>query len=286
MFKKRSRPQPRVRQISPDVEDDPHSSADPEDVEEKLDIADLIELRKLRKAREGIDVAKLSKGELKKKRKRPKEEEVVAGLRPGAAHENDEEEAEDAEAKARKVVRENNFTHQTNALDVDKHMMAYIEENMKLRRGTKEESKTDDGQADPYAEVFRITEKYKQPTQKKEQEEGNVTNSLAMLTAIPEVDLGMDARLKNIEETEKAKRQIAEQRKERQKKADDEAHLAAARFYRPNLKAKSDADILRDAKLEAMGLNPEDHEVRRTTERAQMATDEIVMERFKKRMRK
>ena len=30
--------------------------------------------------------------------------------------------AEDAETKARKVVRSNNFTQQTNALDVDKHM--------------------------------------------------------------------------------------------------------------------------------------------------------------------
>ena len=46
--------------------------------------------------------------------------------------------------------------------------------------------------------------------------------------------------------------------------------------YRPNLKAKSDADILRDAKLEAMGLRPEDHEYRRNSERAQVATDDIV----------
>ena len=29
---------------------------------------------------------------------------------------------EDAETKARRVVRSNNFTQQTNALDVDKHM--------------------------------------------------------------------------------------------------------------------------------------------------------------------
>ncbi|KAI0776195.1 hepatocellular carcinoma-associated antigen 59-domain-containing protein [Trametes elegans] len=288
MIRKRSRPQPKARQISIEREDEsPAAEETQEQEEEKLDIADLIELRKLRKAREGIDVAKLSKGDIKKKRRRPKEEEeVVSGLRPGASHDHEEEDAEDAEAKARKVVRSNNFTQQTNALDVDKHMMAYIEENMKMRRGTKEEAKKAEGQADPYAEVFRITEKYKQPTQKKDQEEGSVTNSLAMLTAIPEVDLGMDARLKNIEETEKAKRLIAEQRKERQKQQDDEAHLAAARFYRPNLKAKSDADILRDAKLEAMGLNPEDHEARRHSDRAQMATDEIVMERFKKRMRK
>ena len=75
--------------------------------------------------------------------------------------------------------------------------------------------------------------------------------------------------------------------------------------YQPNLKAKSDADIIRDAKLAAMGLLPEEHEPRRQSERSQMATDEIVsiailiplsscvymfdlqvMERFKKRMRK
>ena len=65
--------------------------------------------------------------------------------------------------------------------------MAYIEENMKLRKGAKEEKQEDDGPADPYAELFRLTDK-----NKKKEEEGNVTNSLAMLTAIPEVDLGME----------------------------------------------------------------------------------------------
>ena len=70
--------------------------------------------------------------------------------------------------------------------------MAYIEENMKLRRGAKEETKKDDGPADPYAELFRITDRYKLNKEGKEQEEGSVTNSMAMLTAIPEVDLGME----------------------------------------------------------------------------------------------
>lgn len=65
--------------------------------------------------------------------------------------------------------------------------MAYIEENMKLRRGTQDESKKDDGPIDPLAEIFR-----RKAIKEKEQEEGNVTNSMAMLTAIPEVDLGME----------------------------------------------------------------------------------------------
>ena len=63
---------------------------------------------------------------------------------------------------------------------------------MKLRRGAQEEPKQDAGPADPYAELFRITDRYKIDKEKKEQEEGSVTNSMAMLTAIPEVDLGME----------------------------------------------------------------------------------------------
>jgi hypothetical protein len=49
--------------------------------------------------------------------------------------------------------------------------------------------------------------------------------------------------------------------------------------YRPNLKAKSDADILRDAKLEAMGLPPQD-DPRPASDRNQIATDEIVRVSF------
>lgn len=70
--------------------------------------------------------------------------------------------------------------------------MAYIEENMKLRRGDRQEEARDEGPLDPYAELFRSAGKTKAKQEKKEQEEGNVTNSLAMLTAIPEVDLGME----------------------------------------------------------------------------------------------
>ena len=47
--------------------------------------------------------------------------------------------------------------------------------------------------------------------------------------------------------------------------------------YQPNTRAKSDADVMRDAKLEAMGMPPQDDSPRRSNhERTQMATDEIV----------
>ena len=64
--------------------------------------------------------------------------------------------------------------------------MEYIEENMKIRRGEVATEDTQGTSTDPYAELFEKSNR------SKEKEEGNVTNSLAMLTAIPEVDLGME----------------------------------------------------------------------------------------------
>ncbi|KAJ6616285.1 hepatocellular carcinoma-associated antigen 59-domain-containing protein [Mycena sp. CBHHK59/15] len=288
MIKKRARPQPRVREISP-AEDLPPPDEDEGDENPPLDLADLIELRKLRKARQGIDAAKLNKGDARKKKKRPWEEEQAeqGGLRKVAPIPEDEEDDEERDARARRVVRANNFTQQTNALDVDKHMMAYIEENLTVRGKPRDDDKADTGPADPQEALYRIADRWKVEKQKPTPDDGSVTNSMTMLTAIPEVDLGMDTRLKNIEETEKAKRVVAEGRQERKKVNNDEEHLVASRFYRPNLKTKSDADILRDAKLEAMGMPPQDDQPRRTHhEGTQMATDEMVMERFKKRMRK
>ena len=77
----------------------------------RISISELLELQRLRKTGAGIDITKLNKGVAKKKPKK-----VVANDETAT---NDEG---DAEAKARKVVRTNNFTKQTNALDVDKHM--------------------------------------------------------------------------------------------------------------------------------------------------------------------
>lgn len=278
MIKRRNRPQPRVRESSPDAEQ-PSELEEDEDEDKSLPISELIELRKLRKSRQGIDVSKLSKGDAKKRKRKTAEDgqEAQGGLRAGARV--DDEEAS-TDAKARRAVRTSNFTQQTNVLDVDKHMMAYIEENLKIRSRPSDPSEYKPGEN--AQDEFSLSERWK--GEKKAADEGNVTNSMAMLTAIPEVDLGMDARLKNIEETEKAKRQVAEVRKER-KRPNDEEHLVATRFYRPHLKQKSDAEIMRDAKLEAMGLPPQEDR-RPRGERPQMATDEVVMERFKKRMRR
>ncbi|KAI9457301.1 hepatocellular carcinoma-associated antigen 59-domain-containing protein [Russula earlei] len=302
MIKKRTRPQARVR----DPSSDPSDSAPTESQQDKsaqnqdegdLPVFELLELRKFRRARQGIDASRLTKGDGKKKRRRkPDDSEDMSqgGLRPGAqiSDESDSDEPGDKATKTRRAVRANNFTQQTNALDVDKHMMTYIEENMKLRRGSETGSTSAAAGASAGAQpvgnapddIFdNLDPKYK--VERKLGEEGSVTNSLSMLTAIPEVDLGMDTRLRNIEETEKAKLTLSQGRSRDRKTRNDEAHLAATRFYRPALRAKSDADIIRDARREALGLPPAPEEEDRQRG-PRMATDEQVMERFKKRMRK
>ena len=66
---------------------------------------------------------------------------------------------------------------------------------MKLRRvqdrSDNDDSKDPSKPTDPQDDFQRMMEQYKNQNGKK-LEEGNVTNSLAMLTAIPEVDLGME----------------------------------------------------------------------------------------------
>ena len=65
--------------------------------------------------------------------------------------------------------------------------MAYIEENMKKRRLGEELGDSATGTS------HNAVEASSQPdAQRKSVEEGNVTNSASMLTAIPEVDLGME----------------------------------------------------------------------------------------------
>jgi hypothetical protein len=76
--------------------------------------------------------------------------------------------------------------------------MAYIEENLKLlreqqRAGGSPDATAEDQPAsgkDEIGDMVKFGDKYK--TTGKELKEGSVTTSLAMLSAIPEVDLGME----------------------------------------------------------------------------------------------
>jgi len=79
-------------------------------------------IRKLRRAQQGIDLEKLNRGEEKKKPKPTPTDLDAFGLQKSAsAAAAAAVDADETEQLARKV-RMNNFTQQTNALDVNKHM--------------------------------------------------------------------------------------------------------------------------------------------------------------------
>lgn len=72
--------------------------------------------------------------------------------------------------------------------------MAYIEREMEKRKGQVAAAAAEgkpDIHFDPQAELERLRERYKLDLAKKD-EEGDVTNSMGMLTSIPEFDLGME----------------------------------------------------------------------------------------------
>lgn len=133
-------------------------------------------------------------------------------------------------------MRRDNFQGETGTVDVDKHMMAYIEQQMRARGGaTATPAEIRAAVANPEDELYAVAEKYKAlqrslaPELTQDEREGDVTLSAAMLTSIPEVDLGIDSRLRNIEQTEQAKRLHDEQKRTPQQ---DNA-FARTRFMQP-----------------------------------------------------
>ncbi|KAI9312792.1 hepatocellular carcinoma-associated antigen 59-domain-containing protein [Dichotomocladium elegans] len=250
----------RKKQIeSEDEQEIPDQAGSPSQVSETIE--ELQELRKLRRKHGGINTEKLLKGTEKKKKKKTSNEPWGLHTLDAVRRGNEDEEGTE------KKLKLDTFTTQTNALDVDKHMMAYIEEQMRKRRGevaerAEEEKKArNHGPIDIYEELYRIPDRLK--LDQKRVEEGSVQLSTQMLTAIPEVDLGIDVRLKNIEETERAKRKYMDEEAAKSDRSEDEGDEVPANYEKQIVK-----------------------EHKHRLDRRQMASDEIVAERFKKRMRK
>lgn len=70
--------------------------------------------------------------------------------------------------------------------------MRYIETEMAKRKGLTREEATKEAAAEADA-LFGLGKRYNvEGGALKEEQEGNLTNSLGMLSAIPEIDLGME----------------------------------------------------------------------------------------------
>ncbi|EST07280.1 Hepatocellular carcinoma-associated antigen 59 [Kalmanozyma brasiliensis GHG001] len=310
LFKKRGKANNASRIFSTAIDDPSPSTTDNTTTtqtdathteKDEVSVQDLIALRSLTRKPTGTELERLNNGERRKK-SRQKDKSAAqleeerwgqqmknGGLMAGAssstaaANDNDESDEDDA-SKPRRLVRKNNFQGETGTVDVDKHMMAYIEQEMNKRTG---HASLDSSSAavqkaihDPQDQLYAVAEKYRQlqrsikPEQSQEEREGNVALSAAMLSSIPEVDLGIDTRMKNIEDTERAKRLLQEKNKSGgagRVSAADQAY-ANARFQQQR-QATDKSDF------------PTARESQGREERKQTATDHLVLDRFKKRQR-
>uniref|UniRef100_A0A8D8YNA9 Uncharacterized protein C9orf78 homolog n=1 Tax=Cacopsylla melanoneura TaxID=428564 RepID=A0A8D8YNA9_9HEMI len=98
------------------------------------------------------------------------------------------------------------FSAETNKRDEDEEMMKYIEEQLsKRKKGEEEANKSEEGGANycspEEAALQAVPDHLRQSST--HQSEEMLSNQ--MLSGIPEVDLGIDAKIRNIEATEEAK---------------------------------------------------------------------------------
>lgn len=100
------------------------------------------------------------------------------------------------------------FSVETNKRDEDEEMMKYIEEQLSKRKGKKEdgEPNSPDTKSSSYcspeeAALQAVPSHLRESSTKRSEE----MLSNQMLSGIPEVDLGIEAKIKNIEATEEAK---------------------------------------------------------------------------------
>ncbi|PIA15888.1 hypothetical protein COEREDRAFT_74139 [Coemansia reversa NRRL 1564] len=241
--------------------------------ETSVDLADLLEFQKMRRKRDhGVSVDVLAKGERKKRHS--KKHHANNATHGDAGNEEDDGGNDGADASKgglRTVARslDGAFTAQTNRLDANKHMMAYIETEMKRHRHGAE-GERDGDHADKNAaaaggprddDLYQIP-KHLQVVDEQPVSEGNVAMASKMLTSIQEVSLGAESRARNIRATDKALALSIDASDTSASpilpQQQHQYHQEGQRYRRHN--------------------NPSD--------RSTKATDDAALQRFKKRMRR
>ncbi|KAF7495168.1 hypothetical protein SSS_07377 [Sarcoptes scabiei] len=137
----------------------------------------------------------------------------------------------DAETLASELDLGNTFSIETNRRDEDSELMKYVEEELAKRRksNAKECSESSvksstSSQQDSYKDLLMKTlpeNLFKLISETKNKSEEMLPSH--MLSGIPEVDLGIEERIKNIEKTETARNKLIEKRMQQdiQKREDD-----------------------------------------------------------------
>ncbi|XP_062238239.1 splicing factor C9orf78 homolog [Platichthys flesus] len=199
----------RRRRDSSDAEEDETTR----EVRSKVEEAK--ELQTLRKRQSGVSVAALLVGE-----KLPPDAEIDNDpfkLKSGGVVDmkkiKDRDRSRDMTEEEGDLSLGTSFSAETNRRDEDADMMKYIETELKKKKGLveAEEQKVKVKNAEDH--LYELPENIRVNSAKKTEE----MLSNQMLSGIPEVDLGVDAKIKNIINTEDAKARLLQEQRNKKK---------------------------------------------------------------------
>ncbi|XP_038063934.1 telomere length and silencing protein 1 homolog [Patiria miniata] len=201
------------------------SSSEDEEAEETEEVRAILEetreAQKFRQRQHGVSSASLAIG-----KKFSKEEEIDNDpfkLRTGgmiSLKEIKDRNRDRSDEDSRDVLNmENTFAAETNRRDEDAEMMKYIEIELAKKKGRGGDDESDEGKKKGEKlktaedKLYELPDHLKVESKKKSEE----MLSNQMLSGIPEVDLGIDSKIANIEATEDAKQQHIEERRSKKK---------------------------------------------------------------------
>jgi len=185
------------------------------------------------------------------------------------------------------------FNAETNKRDEDEEMLKYIEEELSKRKNKNSEAGDSSGAGDGLsycspeeAALQAVPEHLRQSSTHRSEE----MLSNQMLSGIPEVDLGIDAKIKNIEATEEAKLKLLW---DRHRKKDGPSQFVptnmAVNFVQHNRFNIDDPDAHKGkhhANNRAAAVAPKEDVKGKRKENGEKATDDYYYERFKKQFRR
>lgn len=269
---------------------------DNEDTRDKMEA--LRALQKMRARQKGVSAASLALG-----KKIPKTEEVsdadpfkmtTGGFVDMKALKNKPLKGEAAEAIGTA------FAAETNRRDEDAEMLKYVEVELAKRKGHHKEEEEKSNQQKSEDSLYDLPEHLKKYSSEKRSED---MLSNQMLSGIPEIDLGIDAKIKNIEMTEDAKQKLLEERKRQRENIPSQfvPTNVAVNFVQHNRfriddnkpkivkkveEPKPEPVRVGDVDREVTPADPQQTAQKKRKSAGEKATDDFHFEKFRKQMRR
>lgn len=279
-----------VRKAPPAARRKRHAEEGAEDASVLDVVLEAKEQQKLRERPEGVSTVELLVG-----RTLPKEAELLGEVDPttGLKKKTDEEKEEADKGKVTKAL-DSAFTAQVELTNPDRDMMKYVEDQLARARPQSETEDTRTEYEKMVESLYQVPEhlqvQAKTVFQSRAPARGMYSNQI--LSGIPEVDLGVEAKMKNIEETELARSRLLERGHERRRGGFDTGHVSRDIRFGSNREIDH-SQIFDAAKKKAFDQGLTDHAVyskavaeqKPRPDHHKTASDDYAFQQFRKRNR-